>query len=116
LGTLKRLAWCRKRAWLCQTRWPSYCEKQGRNNRSPPSAKAIPVASWSQIKADQDIAVEQIVGGNGGKGSFQFSCRKYLADGLRQHAVKILSYFRFSVAYPRIDPQTQAQWRARNRQ
>jgi hypothetical protein len=29
--------------------------------------KAIPVAIWSQIKADQDIAVEQIVGGNGGK-------------------------------------------------
>jgi len=29
---------------------------------------------------DQDIAVEQVVGGNGGKGSFQFSCRKYLAE------------------------------------
>ena len=42
--------------------------------------KAIPVAIWSQIKSDQDIAVEQVVGGNGGKGSFQFSCRKYLAD------------------------------------
>jgi hypothetical protein len=42
--------------------------------------KAIPVAVWSQIKADQDIAVEQVVGGNGGKGSFQFSCRKYLAE------------------------------------
>ena len=42
--------------------------------------KAIPVAIWSQIKADQDIAVEQVVGGNGGKGSFQFSCRKYLAE------------------------------------
>ena len=42
--------------------------------------KAIPVAIWSQIKSDQDIAVEQIVGGNGGKGSFQFSCRKYLAE------------------------------------
>jgi hypothetical protein len=42
--------------------------------------KAIPVAIWSQIKADQDIAVEQIVGGNGGKGSFQFSCRKYLSE------------------------------------
>ena len=41
--------------------------------------KAIPVAIWSQIKPDQDIAVEQVVGGNGGKGSFQFSCRKYLA-------------------------------------
>ena len=42
--------------------------------------KAIPVAIWSQIRPDQDIAVEQIVGGDGGKGSFQFSCRKYLAE------------------------------------
>jgi len=41
--------------------------------------KAISVAVWNQIQPDQDIAVEQIVGGNGGKGSFQFSCRKYLA-------------------------------------
>ena len=41
--------------------------------------KAIPGAIWSQIQPDQDIAVEQVVGGNGGKGSFQFSCRKYLA-------------------------------------
>ena len=44
--------------------------------------KAIPVAIWSQIKPDQDIAVEQVVGGNGGKGSFQFSCRKYLAKSI----------------------------------
>src|SRR6516162_197103 len=42
--------------------------------------KAIPVAIWSQIKTDQDFAVEQVVGGNGGKGSFQFSFRKYLAE------------------------------------
>lgn len=42
--------------------------------------KAIPVTVWSQIKPDQDIAVEQVVGGHGGKGSFQFSCRKYLAE------------------------------------
>jgi hypothetical protein len=42
--------------------------------------KAIPVAVWDQIQPDQDIAVEQVVGGNGGKGSFQFSCRKYLAN------------------------------------
>jgi hypothetical protein len=42
--------------------------------------KAIPVAIWNQIQPDQDIAVEQVVGGNGGKGSFQFSCRKYLAE------------------------------------
>ena len=41
--------------------------------------KAIPVAIWNQIQPDQDIAVEQVVGGNGGKGSFQFSCRKYLS-------------------------------------
>jgi len=41
--------------------------------------KAIPVAIWNQINPDQDIAVEQVVGGgNRGKGSFQFSCRKYL--------------------------------------
>jgi hypothetical protein len=42
--------------------------------------KAIPATVWSRINADQDIAVEQVVGGNGGKGSFQFSCRKYLAE------------------------------------
>lgn len=42
--------------------------------------KAIPVTIWNQIQPDQDIAVEQVVGGNGGKGSFQFSCRKYLAE------------------------------------
>ena len=41
--------------------------------------KAIPGAIWNQIQPDQDIAVVQVVGGNGGKGSFQFSCRKYLA-------------------------------------
>jgi hypothetical protein len=41
--------------------------------------RAIPVVIWNQIRSDQDIAVEQVVGGNGGKGSFQFSCRKYLA-------------------------------------
>ena len=42
--------------------------------------KAISATIWSRINADQDIAVEQVVGGNGGKGSFQFSCRKYLAE------------------------------------
>jgi hypothetical protein len=41
--------------------------------------KAIPTAIWNQVQPDHDIAVEQVVGGNGGKGSFQFSCRKYLA-------------------------------------
>jgi hypothetical protein len=42
--------------------------------------KAIPAAIWNQVQPDHDIAVEQVVGGNGGKGSFQFSCRKYLAS------------------------------------
>jgi hypothetical protein len=42
--------------------------------------KAIPTAIWNQVQPGQDIAVEQVVGGNGGKGSFQFSCRKYLAN------------------------------------
>jgi len=42
--------------------------------------KAIPSAIWNQVQPGQDIAVEQVVGGNGGKGSFQFSCRKYLAN------------------------------------
>src|SRR5215472_10212772 len=41
---------------------------------------AIPFAIWIQIKPEQDIAVEQVVGGNGGKGSFRFSCREYLAE------------------------------------
>ena len=41
--------------------------------------KAIPAAIWDRVRPDQDIAFEQVVGGNGGKGSFQFSCRKYLA-------------------------------------
>ena len=44
--------------------------------------KAIPGAIWNQIQPDQDIAVEQVVGGNGGKGSFQLSCRKYLAKSI----------------------------------
>jgi hypothetical protein len=42
--------------------------------------KAIPTAIWDQVQPDHDIAVEQVVGGNGGKGSFQFSCRKFLAS------------------------------------
>jgi hypothetical protein len=42
--------------------------------------KAIPTSIWNQVQPGQDIAVEQVVGGNGGKGSFQFSCRKYLAN------------------------------------
>lgn len=42
--------------------------------------KAIPATIWNHLTSDQDIAVEQVVGGNGGKGSFQFSCRKYLVE------------------------------------
>jgi hypothetical protein len=42
--------------------------------------KAIPTAIWNQVQPGHDIAIEQVVGGNGGKGSFQFSCRKYLAN------------------------------------
>ena len=37
--------------------------------------KAIPTAIWNRVPPDKDIAFEQVVGGNGGKGSFQFSCR-----------------------------------------
>ena len=34
---------------------------------------------WSKIASDQDIAMEQVVGGNGGKGSWRLSCRDVLA-------------------------------------
>jgi len=44
--------------------------------------KAIPATIWKQVQPEQDIAVEQVVGGNGGKGSFQFSCRKFLANSI----------------------------------
>ena len=42
--------------------------------------RAIPVQIWDQVKADQDVAMEQVVGGNGGKGSWRLSCRRYLAE------------------------------------
>jgi len=42
--------------------------------------KAIPTAIWNRVQPDHDIAIEQVVGGNGGKGSYQFSCRKYLVN------------------------------------
>jgi hypothetical protein len=42
--------------------------------------KVIPTTIWSRLEPDQGIAIEQVVGGNGGKGSFHFSCRKYLAE------------------------------------
>jgi len=35
--------------------------------------------TWSKLSADQDIAMEQVVGGNGGKGSWRLSCRDVLA-------------------------------------
>jgi hypothetical protein len=34
---------------------------------------------WSKIAPDQDIAMEQVVGGNGGKGSWRLPCRETLA-------------------------------------
>jgi len=34
---------------------------------------------WSRLAPDQDIAMEQVVGGNGGKGSWRLSCREVLA-------------------------------------
>jgi hypothetical protein len=40
--------------------------------------KAVPHAIWDKIGAGQDIAMEQVVGGNGGKGSWRLSCRPYL--------------------------------------
>lgn len=35
--------------------------------------------TWRKLAADQDIAMEQVVGGNGGKGSWRLSCRDVLA-------------------------------------
>ncbi len=35
--------------------------------------------TWRKLAADQDIATEQVVGGNGGKGSWRLSCRDVLA-------------------------------------
>jgi hypothetical protein len=34
---------------------------------------------WGKIAPDQDIAMEEVVGGNGGKGSWRLSCRDVLA-------------------------------------
>lgn len=42
--------------------------------------KAVPRTIWDRIGADRDISVEQVVGGNGGKGSWRLSCRAYLTD------------------------------------
>jgi hypothetical protein len=35
--------------------------------------------TWRKLAPDQDIAMEQVVGGNGGKGSWRLSCRDVLA-------------------------------------
>lgn len=42
--------------------------------------KAIPQTIWYKVGGNKDIAMEQVVGGNGGKGSWRLSCRQYLAD------------------------------------
>jgi hypothetical protein len=39
----------------------------------------ITPAVWSRIEADQDIALEPVIGGNGGKGSWRLSCKDVLA-------------------------------------
>ena len=71
--------------------WSYSCHLQPRNrlDNTPRQketlenlCKAIPIAIWNRVQPDQDIAFEQVVGGNGGKGSFQFSCRKYLAKSI----------------------------------
>jgi hypothetical protein len=46
----------------------------------PDSGRIRVTSIWNQVQPGHDIAIEQVVGGNGGKGSFQFSCRKYLAN------------------------------------
>jgi len=43
--------------------------------------KAVPHEIWDKIGSGQDIAMEQIVGGNGGKGSWRLSCRATLSNG-----------------------------------
>ncbi len=40
----------------------------------------IPRTVWDKIGANQDIAMEQVVGGNGGKGSWRLSCKESLAE------------------------------------
>ena len=42
--------------------------------------KAVPQSIWGKVGDKQDIAMEQVVGGNGGKGSWRLSCRQYLAE------------------------------------
>lgn len=42
--------------------------------------KAVPRNVWDKIGPGQDIAMEQVVGGNGGKGSWRLSCKAFLAS------------------------------------
>lgn len=42
--------------------------------------EAIPQSIWGKIGGEEDIAMEQVVGGNGGKGSWRLSCRQYLDE------------------------------------
>ena len=42
--------------------------------------KAVPHEMWKKIGLGQDIAMEQVVGGNGGKGSWRLSCRNFLTN------------------------------------
>ena len=43
--------------------------------------RAVPGTIWDRIGDAKDIAMEQVVGGNGGKGSWRLSCREDLAKG-----------------------------------
>jgi hypothetical protein len=42
--------------------------------------REIGAGIWSAMAADQDIAMEPVVGGNGGKGSWRLSCRSAAAS------------------------------------
>jgi hypothetical protein len=41
--------------------------------------RAVGTDIWNALAPDQDIAMEQVVGGNGGKGSWRLSCRQVVA-------------------------------------
>lgn len=47
--------------------------------------QAVPQSIWGKVGEQKDIAMEQVVGGNGGKGSWRLSCRQYLA-GLKEQS------------------------------
>jgi hypothetical protein len=50
--------------------------------------KAVPQAIWDKIGSGQDIGVEPIIGGNGGRGSWWLSCRAYLLNGKAEASVR----------------------------